>query len=136
MLRSQRPSLLWQPHFPHQLRKAWVGTQGGQQEVSLQTHQPTVSLLISGIQPPERLIFVSQIGIETCDVIRREVAILTLCLTDLDRFGESTLPACRMKSLLHARSETIFASVAGKPAVRLPFFDNLRVHILTPISIG
>ena len=31
--------LLRQPDFPHQLSKPWVGTQGVEQEIGLQTHQ-------------------------------------------------------------------------------------------------
>ena len=32
-----RPSLLRQPHFPHQFSKPWVGADGVENEVSFQT---------------------------------------------------------------------------------------------------
>ncbi len=40
-----RTSLLRQPHLPHQFSKSWVGTNGVECEVSLQLHQPPVTLL-------------------------------------------------------------------------------------------
>src|SRR5215510_9992594 len=126
-------SLLRQPHLPHQLSKAWIGTQGVKQEISLQTQHPHISLPIGDVEPPECLIFVSQIGMEGCDIVRRKIASLTLRLTALNRSPESALPACRTKPLLHARGEIGFVLVIGKSTVGLPFLDDLRVHPFSPI---
>ena len=55
-----RSPLLRQPDFTHQLSKSWVGMQGIEQEVGLQTRQIQIALLIRDVQPPESLLFVPQ----------------------------------------------------------------------------
>ena len=126
---------LRQPHFPHQLSKPWVGTYGIEYEVSLQVDQSPIAVLISGVKPSESLIFVFQGGIEHSNRVRRQVTSLTLRLPDFNAFGESALPAPRTKSLLQSKSKFGFVCVAGKLAVGLPFFNDLRVHTFLPISI-
>src|ERR1700693_2248807 len=55
-------SLLRQPHLPHQLSVSWIGTQGVEEEIGLQTQQQPIALLIRSIEPLEGPLFVSQIG--------------------------------------------------------------------------
>jgi hypothetical protein len=76
--------LLRQPHFPHQLSKPWIRTQRIKQEVGLQTLQKPIALLISSLEPPEGVIFVSHIGREESDIGGRWIASCALRLSRTD----------------------------------------------------
>jgi len=76
--RFRKRSSLRQPHLPHQLSKPWVGAYGVEHEVSLQTYQLRIALLISRVEPLESLIFVPQVGIQGSNQVRRDVASFTL----------------------------------------------------------
>src|ERR1700738_3284800 len=70
--------LLRQPDFAHQLSKPRVGVQGVELEISLQTQQIEIALLIGSVEPFEGPIFVVQLGVEGCERVRRRVANLAL----------------------------------------------------------
>ena len=75
------------------VRKAWIGAEGIKLEFSLQSQQQPIALLISSVQPPESLIWLSQVGIKEGNPAGRIVASLALRLPDFNAFRESTLPA-------------------------------------------
>lgn len=65
-------------HLPYQLSKTSVSAKRIEREVSPQTHQPIIAFLIGGAEPPESLITVSQLGIQTSNMERRKVVSLSL----------------------------------------------------------
>jgi hypothetical protein len=79
--------LLRRSHQAQQVSVARVGTQGVEQKVSLQTRQQPITLLISGVEPPESLIFISQVGIQGSNPVSRRVPSLALQLPNFNAFG-------------------------------------------------
>src|SRR5271169_67301 len=135
LLRFER--LLRQTYFAHQFGEPWVRTQWVELEVSVQTDQQPIVFPVSDVEPMERLVFVSQVGVEAGNDQRWVVASpTTLGLPEFNGFGESAFPACRAISLLNGGSEFRFALNSGESAVNLPFLDDLRVPAFSPVGVG
>ena len=100
-----RPKLLRQPDLPHQFGKAWVGTQRIEIEVRLQPLQLPISLLISCVEPPKGLIFVSHVGVKSSNYVRRTIAQPCALLGAVRCLSSGSLPARGKKSLFHARGD-------------------------------